>query len=84
MTARFGIAMLGGAILLVPIVVLSLVTEFKFQLLITVLFVLFFSWLLPLSSVGSNPTNQELLGATAVYAAVLIVFLAGNVPYGPS
>jgi hypothetical protein len=54
------------------------VTVFRLQLLITVAYVLLLSFLL--SALGSKSTYQELLVAMAGYAAMLIVFLAGNAP----
>lgn len=80
MTARIGIALMGGVCLLVPMVVLVWVERYEFRILATVLFVLSFAVLVALISKASN---QELLGATAAYAAVLVVFVSGGVPGAP-
>lgn len=47
----------------------------KYQLITAVLFVLFFAVVVALAS---KATNQELLGATAAYAAVLVIFINQN------
>jgi hypothetical protein len=74
---RVSIAIMGGICLLVPMIVLAWVERYEFRILATVLFVLSFAILLALISKASS---QELLGATAAYAAVLVVFVAGGAP----
>jgi VIT1/CCC1 family predicted Fe2+/Mn2+ transporter len=69
------VAFVGGAFLLAPMYNLTYVQEQKYQLISVVLWVLFFAISLALSS---KATNQELLGATAAYAAVLVVFVSQN------
>jgi VIT1/CCC1 family predicted Fe2+/Mn2+ transporter len=66
------VAFIGGAFLLAPMYNLTYVQDQKYQLVSVVLWVLFFGISLALSS---KATNQELLLATAAYAAVLVVFL---------
>jgi VIT1/CCC1 family predicted Fe2+/Mn2+ transporter len=70
------VAFLGGAFLLAPMYNLTYVHAQKYQLISVVLWVLFFAISLALSS---RATNQELLIATAAYAAVLVVFV-GRTP----
>jgi VIT1/CCC1 family predicted Fe2+/Mn2+ transporter len=69
------VAFIGGAFLLAPMYNLTYVKDQKYQLISVVLWVLFFAISLALSS---RATNQELLIATAAYAAVLVVFVGHN------
>lgn len=74
--ARVIFALLGGAFLLAPMVALSYCAEKLYLIIITVLFTLIVAVLLGLISRASN---QELLAATAAYAAVLAVFVGNAV-----
>jgi hypothetical protein len=74
--ARIFFALVGGIFLLLPMIVLSFITSKNYLLLTTVLFVLVFSISLGLISKASN---QELVAATAAYAAVLVVFVGNNI-----
>jgi Na+(H+)/acetate symporter ActP len=69
------VALLGGAFLLGPMYALTYVRVQKYQLMTAVLFVLSFAILVAL---GSKASNQELLGATAAYSAVLVIFINQN------
>ncbi|TKA81839.1 hypothetical protein B0A49_01069 [Cryomyces minteri] len=70
--ARFFVSIFGGASLLVPMIIMVFSDSRNTNLIITSAFVLFFSIVL---SVGSKASNQEILAATAGYAAVLVVFI---------
>ena len=81
--ARLMISLIGALFLLVPMVLMSLLPEpsqAKLSLVVTVVFVLFFAAAISLSTRASN---QEVLAATAGYAAVLVVFV-GSSFQGPS
>lgn len=71
--APLAVALVGGAFLLAPMSALTFISTPKYQLITVVLFVLFFAVVLALGF--SNASNQELLSATAAYAAVLAVFV---------
>jgi hypothetical protein len=66
-------AVVSGILLLVPVIVLSYIETKGYRLLATCLFVLVFAIL---ASVAVTGTNNELVTATAAYAAILVVFLA--------
>lgn len=70
--ARFSVALVAGVFLLVPMIVLSYVGRKKYVLATTCLFVVFFAGTM---SLATRASNQELLTATATYAAVLVVFV---------
>jgi len=69
---RFLIANIGGATLLVPMIIMSFATSKAAHLIVTCIFVLGFAFVF---SISARATNQELLGATAAYAAVLVVYV---------
>ena len=71
-TARIITAVFTGVVLLVPIIALSYISTTGYRLLATCLFVLGFAII---ASVAIASTNNELVGATAAYAALLVVFL---------
>lgn len=73
--ATFVVAFLGGIFLLAPMFALTYVRVQKYQLIIVVLFVLVFAFAIAASS---KATNQEMLGATAAYAAVLVILINQN------
>lgn len=68
-------SLVGGAFLLVPMVALTYITEQRFQLLTVSLFVVFFALTVALTT-SVQTSNQELVAATAGYAAVLVVFIS--------
>lgn len=70
--ARFIMAVFTGVLLLVPVIALSYINPTGYRLLATCLFVLAFA---VIASVGITSTTNELVAATATYAAVLVVFL---------
>lgn len=74
---RMIVAVVGGLLLLVPMTVLSYITEFKWVLVVTFLFVIFFS--LALAAV-SSASNDQIMAATAAYGAVIVVFIANLLP----
>jgi hypothetical protein len=71
-------AVIGGVMLLVPMVVLSFVTSRTWSLVTTSLFVLSFAFAL---AVFSNASNQEILAVAATYTAVLVVFVGNLLSY---
>lgn len=71
--ARLLVSLTGGAFLLVPMYALTFIQEQRYQLVTVGLFVIFFAVVVALAT---KATNQELLGATATYAAVLVVFIS--------
>jgi uncharacterized membrane protein YagU involved in acid resistance len=75
--ARILVAVIGGLLLLVPMSVLSFVTAFKWVLVVTFLFTIVFSLAL---SIVSRASNEQMMGATAAYGAVLVVFVANILP----
>ncbi|RDL39332.1 uncharacterized protein BP5553_03672 [Venustampulla echinocandica] len=77
--ARVIFAVTGGLFLLAPMVALSYITSKTYLIITTVLFVLVFAACLGLLSKGSN---HELIGATAAYAAVLVVFVGNSIGPG--
>jgi hypothetical protein len=71
--ARIGMSIIGGVLLLAPMIVLSfLVKSRTWSLVATSLFVVAFALILALST---HATNQELVASTAAYSAVLVVFV---------
>ncbi|KAL9097335.1 MAG: hypothetical protein Q9165_000762 [Trypethelium subeluteriae] len=70
--ARVAVALFAGVFLLAPMIALSYIGDKKWSLITTCLFVLAFAII---ASFASKATNQELLTATAAYAAVLVVFV---------
>jgi hypothetical protein len=72
MVPRYLIANIGGATLLIPMIIMSFAESKTAHLIITSLFVLGFAFVI---SIGAVASNQELLGATAAYAAVLVVYV---------
>lgn len=65
-------AVISGILLLVPVIVLSYLETKGYRLLATCFFVLAFA---VIASVAVTGTNNELVTATAAYAAILVVFL---------
>ncbi|XXG94188.1 hypothetical protein Hte_000441 [Hypoxylon texense] len=70
--AGFLVAFVGGAFLIAPMCELAYVESKKWQIISVVLWVLFFAFSVVATS---KAKNVELLGATAAYAAVLVVFV---------
>jgi VIT1/CCC1 family predicted Fe2+/Mn2+ transporter len=77
--ARVLFALFGGLFLLVPMIAMAYITSKKYLLITAVLFVFVFALSLGYFSKGSN---QELVGATAAYAAVLVVFVGNSITSG--
>jgi hypothetical protein len=73
--ARLLVALVGGGFLLGPMYAMTYIRVQKYQLMTAVLFVLSFAILV---AFGTKASNQELLGATAAYAAVLVIFINQN------
>jgi hypothetical protein len=77
--ARVLFALFGGLFLLVPMIAMAYITSKRYLLVTAVIFVLTFALSLGYFSKGSN---QELVGATAAYAAVLVVFVGNSITPG--
>ena len=75
MIARFLVAILTAAFLIAPLGVLTKQTRSGAHLLTVSIFILAFSIFL---AVFSRATNQEIMGASAAYAAVLVVFVSSR------
>ncbi|KAK3349040.1 hypothetical protein B0T25DRAFT_547046 [Lasiosphaeria hispida] len=71
--ARLFISLIGGAFLLAPMYALTFIRAQKDQLITVGVFVVFFAVIM---AAATKSTNQELLTATATYAAVLVVFIS--------
>jgi hypothetical protein len=69
---RLIIAVLGGAALLVPIIIMTDRIKQKWRLVTVGVAVAIFGLVL---SIGTRATNQEILGASAAYAAVMVVYI---------
>ena len=78
-TTRFLVALLAGAFLVIPLVVLSHQSSSKTHLITVSICIVTFSLLVSLLSKASN---EQTMVASAGYAAVLVVFLS-NSPSGP-
>lgn len=76
MLARAMMAIAGGLILLVPVILMTLLTAHHARLIIACCFVINFAALI---GIFTKATNQEVLAATAVYTAVLVVFVAAGI-----
>ena len=70
--ARVVIAIAGGLILLIPMIMMTFLTSHHARLIIVCCFVVLFAALI---GIFTRATNQEVLAATAVYTAVLAVFM---------
>jgi VIT1/CCC1 family predicted Fe2+/Mn2+ transporter len=70
--ARIIVAITGGVFLLVPMVIMTWATDAHMRLIIVSVAVLWFAISVALVS---KATNQELIGATAAYSAVLVVYV---------
>lgn len=70
--ARVVIAMAGGLILIIPLIMMTFLTSHHARLIIVCCFVVIFAALI---GIFTRATNQEVLAATAVYTAVLAVFV---------
>jgi VIT1/CCC1 family predicted Fe2+/Mn2+ transporter len=75
-TARVIFALVGGIFFLAPMIAMTYIESKKYMLLTMCLFVLFVATTLALASKASD---QELLAATAAYAAVLVVFVGNTI-----
>ena len=76
MFARAVMAIAGGLILLVPVILMTFLTAHHARLIIACCFVVMFAALI---GIFTKATNQEVLAATAVYTAVLVVFVAAAI-----
>jgi hypothetical protein len=73
---RFTMAIIGGVLLVVPVVVMSFDTSRTRSLVTLSVSVLIFSVVIATGAAKASP--QEIVGATAAYAAVLAVFLGAS------
>lgn len=81
-TSRFVMALFGGVALIVPTVIMAKVEGINVSLITTSIAVLFFS--LVLAVFAKDSTGKDVLGATAAYTAVLVVFVGTSVSSGGS
>ncbi len=72
---RFVVAMLAGAFLVVPLIVLSHQSRSETHLFRVSLCIVIFSLLV---SLASKASNEQIMAASAGYAAVLVVFIANT------
>ena len=70
--ARQVIAFAGGLILIIPMILMTFLTRHHTRLIVVCCFVVVFASLI---GIFTRATNQEVLAATAVYTAVLAVFV---------
>jgi hypothetical protein len=70
--ARFLVALMGGALLMAPIIAMSFVNSQNTRLVVASVFVVGFSIIL---SFVTSASNQEIIGGSAAYAAVIVVFV---------
>ncbi|KAH7378609.1 hypothetical protein BKA64DRAFT_585735 [Cadophora sp. MPI-SDFR-AT-0126] len=75
--ARFIMAFVGGAALLIPMIIMVFDSSLSKSLATTSVSVLLFAGFL---SFGISASNQDTLAATATYAAVLVVFVGTSLP----
>jgi glycopeptide antibiotics resistance protein len=80
-TARLLVAVIGGLLVLIPMMILANVLKIELVLLSTFLFTIFFSVAV---SVMSRASNDQIIVATAAYGAVLVVFVANILPRPPA
>ena len=73
--ARQMIAFAGGLVLIIPIIMMTFLTKHHARLIIVCCFVAVFAVLI---GIFTRATNQEVLAATAVYTAVLAVFITAS------
>lgn len=71
------IAMTGGASLLVPMIIMTFATSRTARLIIVSAAVLLFS---VFAAVATAASRENLLGATAAYAAVMVVYVGTALP----
>ncbi|KAI9737064.1 MAG: hypothetical protein M1834_000654 [Cirrosporium novae-zelandiae] len=74
---RFSLALIGGLLFVVPAIALTYIESTGMKLVFVSLAVVFFAALISLFTAAKE---QEMIGATAAYAAVLVVFLGNAVP----
>ena len=72
---RFLVALLAGAFLVVPLIVLSHQSSSQTHLITVSIFIIVFSLLV---SLVSKASNEQTMAASAGYAAVLVVFLSNS------
>ena len=70
--ARQIVAFLGGLCLVIPLIMMTFLTSVGARLAIVCCCVLLFSFFI---GIATKASNQEVLGATAAYTAVLVVFV---------
>ncbi|KAK5121888.1 hypothetical protein LTR85_004459 [Meristemomyces frigidus] len=74
---RSVIAVSGGVSLLVPVIIMTFTTSRAARLIVVSVTVLLFSLFM---AVGTPATNENLLTATAAYAAVMVVYVGTALP----
>lgn len=74
---RFVVALLAGAFLVIPLIILSHQSSSETHLVTVSVCIVVFSLLV---SLASKATNEQTMAASAGYAAVLVVFIANTSP----
>ena len=72
---RFVVALLAGAFLVIPLILLSNQSSSQTHLITVSTCIVIFSLLV---SLASKASNEQIMGASAGYAAVLVVFLSNS------
>jgi len=72
-TSRLIMALFGGIALIVPTVIMAKNQKINFSLVTTAIATVLFALILALGATDS--TGKDVLGATAAYTAVLVVFI---------
>ena len=79
-TSRFTFALFGGTALIVPTIIMAKVQGINTSLIVTSIAVLLFALVLAFGATDS--TGKDVLGATAAYTAVLVVFVGTSLAGG--
>lgn len=80
-TSRLIMALFGGIALIVPTVIMAKNQGINFSLITTAIATVLFALILALGATDS--TGKDVLGATAAYAAVLVVFIGTSLAAPP-
>jgi VIT1/CCC1 family predicted Fe2+/Mn2+ transporter len=76
-SSRLAMALFGGIALIVPTVIMTLYQDVKTCLIVTAVATVIFAFIFALGA--RDGTGKDVLGATAAYTAVLVVFLGSSV-----
>lgn len=76
-TSRLIMALFGGIALIIPTVIMAKNEGINISLIVTSIFVLIFALILAFGATDS--TGKDVLGMTAAYTAVLVVFVGTSI-----